>query len=71
MAMNRVALPMDEITDLSRAYRSLELMASSNTDNDPSPVLAILNDRFELLIETMGIHNEMRKSRVFNYDRDG
>lgn len=68
MAMNRVALPMDEITDLSRAYRSLELMASSNTDNDPSPVLAILNDRFDLLIETMGIQNEMRKPREINHD---
>lgn len=68
MAMNRVALPMDEIADLSRAYRSLELMASSNTDNDPSPVLAILNDRFDLLIEAMGIQNEMRKPREHNHD---
>ncbi len=68
MAMNRVTLQMDEIADLSRAYRSLELMASSNTDNDPSPVLAILNDRFDLLIETMSIQNEMRKPRELNHD---
>lgn len=66
-----VTLPIDEITDLSRAYRSLELMASSNTDNDPSPVLAILNDRFDLLIETINIHNQIRRERGLNHSGNG
>ena len=68
MAGYRVALIMDDITDLSRAYRSLELMASSNTDNDPSPVLAVLNDKFDLLIETLTIQNEIRRTKEINHD---
>ena len=68
MARTRIARLMDEIEDLSRAYRSLELMASSNTDNDPSPVLAILNDRFDLLIETMSSQSKTRKPQELNHD---
>lgn len=68
MAGYRVTLIMDDITDLSRAYRSLELMASSNTDNDPSPVLAVLNDKFDLLIETLTIQNEIRRTKEINHD---
>lgn len=68
MAMTRMARFRDEIEDLSRAYRSLELMASSNTDNDPSPVLAILNDRFDLLIETMSRQNKTRKPQELDHD---
>lgn len=68
MAITRVSLPVDEITDLYQAYRSLELMASSNTDNDPSPVLLILNDRLKLVIEMISIQNEIRKPREHNHE---
>jgi len=61
MAIYNVTLPLDDIIGLSSAYRSLELMASSNTDIDPGPVLAVLNDKFDLVIEVITIQKKIQK----------